>query len=111
LKGFPKKFTNVPLLLDFLNFNGFSCKSIYIFERRGDFGDLNFKNGLDLDLGNIFFYEWLLIAEKKAERSSVKRSSFTFQDIGAHHSKTILNRSKKLGHTSLKQYFNDLSVP
>lgn len=107
-KSFPKQFTNPQKLIDFLSISGFEVKNFCVFQRRGDFGRLQYVQ-LDLNEPIPNFYEGILVVKKMRGISlnKVKRDKLNTQ-LSSRHSKTSTRIAQKLGYPDSVSLFLSL---
>ena len=109
MKGFPKRFTDVPLLLDYLKLNRFSTVKLFVFERRGDFGKLRYRSIAEFDIAKEKFYEFIYIGVKSHDNQSNASSSVEL-DFSNIHSQTAHRMSIKRGYVNVGKFFEVLST-
>lgn len=109
MKGFPKRFTDVPILIDYLKLIGFSTVKLFLFERRGDFGKLRYNSIVDSDIAKNKFYEFIYIGVKSHDDLSNTQKSveFEFSNI---HSLTAHRISNNSGFVNVSKFFEALSA-
>jgi SAM-dependent methyltransferase len=102
LKGHPNNFTDLLALTKFLPRIGFQIERLLIFEKRGDMGELVFRQEDRFDKNPIEGYEFLLICRKITPLHGILEDQFA---IASQFSKTAITNSKKLGFKSPIELF------
>jgi SAM-dependent methyltransferase len=105
LKGHPNNFTNLPALIGLLPTIGFQIEKLLIFDKRGDIGEMIFREEKKFKRIPIEGYEYLLIFRKKEDSSG---DPLVHREISTPFSKTAIAKSSKLGHDSPSQFFQEL---
>lgn len=106
LKGFPNHFTNVRKLIRYLPVLGYSCESLNVFVRRGDFGN---NKKIRYTLGEAVsrhadFYEFSLLLRKV---SNTSRADIRF---ASEFSQTTIDRVKSDDVEKILDFFHSNSL-
>ena len=105
LKGFPNHFTNVRKLIRYLPVLGYSCESLNVFVRRGDFGNnkkIRYTQGEAVSR-HADFYEFSLLLRKV---SNTSRADIRF---ASEFSQTTIDRVKSDDAEKILDFFHSNS--
>jgi len=107
LKNFPNKFTNLDLVKKNINTLGFELIKLFIFPKRGDFGNLKFIDS-DISLNNkIIGYEYLLVASKIDKPSTLDNKD---DYLSSPVSFTANSMALENGLDSVDDYFKSIGI-
>jgi len=107
LKNFPNKFTNLDLIKKNILIFGFEITNLFIFPRRGDFGNLKyFECNLD-DKSIINGYEYLLIGKKISNLGQLEIQN---DNLSSPISKTAKILANKHGYENVGKYFKSIGL-
>lgn len=108
LKSFPNHFLDLNTLINNIKLIGFQIDKLFIFNKRGDFGKLNYKiistNELNSDIKG---YEYLAIFKKNNTINSRELEYIKFDD---KHSKTAQSLAKLNKFDHVEDYFNSIGL-
>ena len=106
LKAFPNHFANLGKLISALSILGFVVEKLFLFPRRGDFGQLKFIE-VNSDNGEFLGYEYLLICRKVSE---VTESFEPDIRLDGPFSMTAEKMALQKGYESAKALFEAIGI-
>ena len=106
IKKFPNHFTKLDVLINHISELGFRIEKLFLFRRRGDFGNLDY---LEVDISQLLpkFYEFLLIAKKINPVNSIIRS---IPNIDGRFSITANEIAKEKGFANAEELFYSIGI-
>jgi len=107
LKNFPNKFTDLDFMLKNLHEFGFQLEELFLFPKRGDFGNLKFEKGNIIDVKKRAFYEYLLIAKKK---KGINKDMISMNKLDQDFSNTSIRLAEKAGFKNAKDLFLSIGL-
>jgi SAM-dependent methyltransferase len=103
LKGFPNRFTNLPVMVKHLPQFGFSLSKLYLFPRRGDMGLGIHEEYTEKDSTTFIGYEYLILCRKKTEISCMPK--FDSEVLDSESSMTAKVLRELSGFSNSRDYF------
>lgn len=109
LKQFPNRFTCINNLVKYSKLNGFLIQNLFVFRRRGDFGELKYESVVSENPITEIFYEYLVILEKISETDSQNKILFT-NLLDDRFSKTARYHALQVGYDSPAKLFESIGL-
>ncbi len=107
LKKFPNRFSNLDLMLKNLHKFGFKLENLFLFPKRGDFGNMKYEKGNITDVKKKAFYEYLLIAKKE---KSIDKEVTSLNELDQDFSDTSSRLAEQGGYKNVKDLFLSLGL-
>ena len=107
LKGFPNRFTNIPMLLENLPQLGLNLETLYLFPRRGDIGIGVFEECSVQNTEQVLAYEYLIVCRKSLD---VRFPVSGLKAIESEVSLTSRNLARENGFSNVHKYFESIGL-
>jgi len=106
IKKFPNHFTKLDVLINHISEIGFEIEKLFLFRRRGDFGNLNY---IEVDINQTLpkAYEFLMIAKKIRSKNDI---SSDLPEIDGKFSITSEELSKTKGFANAEELFFSIGI-
>lgn len=106
LKSFPNRFTMLDELTKNIAQFGFEIEKILLFARRGDFGQLKYKE-MPIDEPAYLGYEYMYIGKKTA---SIESTAVTIKSLDRSFSATAEEMARGRGFASARALFESIGI-
>lgn len=108
LKSFPNHFLDLNSFIENVNTIGYHIDNLFIFNKRGDFGNLNYKIiSIDDMLLKIKGYEYLAILTKQ---KSITNLDLEYIKLDYKSSETALRLATLNNFNKVEDYFNSIGI-
>lgn len=106
IKKFPNHFTKLDVLVKHISEIGFKIEKLFLFRRRGDFGNLDY---LEVDINQILpkSYEFLMVAKKTESVNSITPD---FPEIDGRFSITAEEIAKEKSFSNAEELFYSIGI-